>query len=77
MFVIRLGGFATAIEWFFLLLPGSLPAIVVSDRVYKLAPSVEPVIYWTLIISLSFGWYWGISYAMIKIFRAVARTVKE
>ncbi len=77
MFVIRPGGFETAIGWFFLLLPGSLPAYVISDRVYKLAPSVEPVIYWTLIISLSFGWYWGISYIVIKISRAVVRSVRR
>lgn len=76
MFVIRPGGFETPIGRFFLLLPGSLPAYVISDRVYKLAPSVEPVIYWTLIISLSFGWYWGISYAVIKIFGALVRVVR-
>ena len=70
MFVIRPGGFETALGWFFLLLPGSLPAYVISDRVYKSAPSIEPIIYWTLIIGLSFAWYWGISYAFIKIFRA-------
>ena len=70
MFVIRPGGFETAIGWFFLLRPSSLPAYAVSDRIYRLAPSVEPVIYWTLIISLSFGWYWTISYAVIKVFRA-------
>jgi hypothetical protein len=69
MFAVRPGGFETAIGRFFLLLPGSIPAYVVSDRVYRLAPKVEPVVYWTLIIGLSFVWYWGISYVVIKIFR--------
>lgn len=73
LFVLRPGGFETAIGWFFLLLPGSIPAYVVSDRVYKVVPGIEPVVYWTLIISLSFAWYWSISYVLIKIFRAQAR----
>jgi hypothetical protein len=77
MFVIRPGGFETAIGWFFLLFPGSLPAYVVSDRLYKLAPNVVPVVYWTLIISLSFGWYWCISYVVIKVARAGARSVMD
>ncbi len=71
VFVIHPGGFEGQLGWFFLLLPGSIPASVLSDGVYKLAPNVGPVIYWTLIISLNFGWYWGISYAMIKIFPGI------
>jgi hypothetical protein len=70
VFVIHPGGFEGQGAWFLLLLPGSLPAQVLADYVYKLAPSVEPVIYWLLIISLNYGWYWGISYAIIRIFRA-------
>src|SRR5258708_39065465 len=71
VFVIHPGGFEGQVGWFFLLLPGAVPASVLSDGVYKLAPSVEPAIYWALLISLNYGWYWGISYAVIKIFRAV------
>jgi hypothetical protein len=70
VFVIHPGGFEGQGIWYLLLLPGSLPALVLSDQVYKFAPSVEPVINWVLIISFNFGWYWGISYAFIKIFRA-------
>jgi len=68
VFVIHPGGFEGQGVWFFLLLPASLPAEAISELVYKLAPSVEPVINWMLIITFKFGWYWGISYA--KIFRA-------
>jgi len=68
VFVIHPGGFEGQGVWFFLLLPASLPAEAISELVYKLAPSVEPVINWMLIITFNFGWYWGISYA--KIFRA-------
>jgi hypothetical protein len=72
VFVIHPGGFEGQVGWFFLLLPGSLPASVLSDRVYKLAPNVEPVINWALIIIFNYAWYWGISYTVIKIFRAAA-----
>jgi hypothetical protein len=77
VFVIHPGGFEGQVGWFLLLLPGSLLASVLSDFVYKLSPSVEPVIYWALIVSFSFGWYWGISYTTIKIFRALGVTTKR
>ena len=70
VFVIHPGGFEGQGVWYLLLLPGSLPALVLSDYVYKLAPSVEPLISWVLIISFNFGWYWGISYATTRIFRS-------
>ena len=73
VFVIHPGGFEGETVWFLLLLPGSFPALTLSDQVYKLAPSIEPVINWLLIISFNFAWYWGISYAFIKIFRAAGR----
>jgi hypothetical protein len=68
IFVIHPGGFEGQVGWLFLLLPGALPAEVLSNLSYKLAPSAEPVIYWVLFISFNFGWYWGISYAIVKIF---------
>jgi hypothetical protein len=77
MFVIRPGGFEGAIGWFFLLLPGALPANVVSNRIYQSAPRIESVIFWTLIISLSFCWYWGIGYALIKISRGLVHAVRR
>jgi hypothetical protein len=55
------------------LLPGSIPASLLSDGVYKQAPSVEPAIYWTLAIIFNYAWYWVIGYFMIKIFRAATR----
>jgi hypothetical protein len=77
MFVIRPGGFESAIGWFFVLLPGAIPASLVSDRVYKSAPNAERVIYWALIIGVSFVWYWGLSVLTIKIFRTLVRTVRR
>jgi hypothetical protein len=70
VFVIRPGGFEGQAAWFLLLLPGSIPSALLSDLVYKSAPSRDNVVYWVLFISFNFGWYWGISYAVIKIFHA-------
>jgi hypothetical protein len=70
IFVIKPDGFEGQVAWFLLLLPGSIPTAFLSDLVYKLAPSAESVVYWVLSVCFNFGWYWGISYAVIKIFRA-------
>jgi len=70
VFVIHPGGFEGQGAWFLLLLPASIPTALLSDFVYKSAPSRDNVVYWVLLISFNFGWYWGISYAVIKIFRA-------
>jgi len=67
-FVIHPGGFEGQVGWFLALLPGAIPASLLADLVYKLAPSVEPVIYWALMLIFNFAWYWGISYAWIKFF---------
>ena len=77
VFVLHPGGFEGQGVWFLLLLPGSLPALVLTDQFYKLAPGVEPVISWVLIISFNFGWYWGISYATIKTLRAAGLTARR
>ena len=69
VFGIHPGGFETQLVWFFLLLPGDLPASFLSDATYKLMPSAEPFVHWTLLIGFSFGWYWGISLILIKILR--------
>ena len=73
VFVIHPGGFEGQGVWFFLLLPGSIPASLLSDGVYKQALSVEPAIYWALTIIFNYAWYWVIGYSMTKIFRAAAR----
>jgi hypothetical protein len=64
------GGFEGQGIWSLLLLPGSLPAFLISDTVYKLVPSMEPFINWVLNVTFNFGWYWGLSYAVIRICRA-------
>jgi hypothetical protein len=71
VFVIHPGGFEDQGVWYFILLPGSIPSSLISDVVYKIAPRVERVVDWALFISFNFGWYWGISYAAIGIFRRI------
>jgi hypothetical protein len=70
VYVIHPGGFEGQVVWGFLLLPGSIPTALQSDFVYKFIPSAEPVVYWVRFISFNFGWYWGICYAIIRIFHA-------
>ncbi len=69
VFVIHPGGFAGQGAWLFALLPGTIPAMFLSDLVYKLTPKTEPVIDAALIVIFNFVWYWAISYAIIKSFR--------
>ena len=69
VFVIHPGGFEGQGAWLFILLPGTIPAMLVSDFVYKHAPQAEPVIYGGLIVIFNFVWYWAISYAIIGSFR--------
>jgi hypothetical protein len=72
VFVINPGGFEGQVGWFLFLLPGSFPAALVGDLIYKLVPNAESpkTMLIVLIVGFSFGWYWLISYGVIKIFRA-------
>jgi len=69
MFGIHPGGFEGQVAWFFALLPATLAVYPFSDYIYKVAPHAEPVVFWILVIAFNFGWYWAISYAVIKIRR--------
>ncbi|HMD07237.1 MAG TPA: hypothetical protein VKH63_06855 [Candidatus Acidoferrum sp.] len=70
VFVIHPGDFEGQGAWFLFLFPGSIPTALLSDLVYKLAPNTEGVVYWALFTCFNFAWYWGISYAIIKVFHA-------
>lgn len=69
VFGIRPGGFEGQGAWLLVLLPASLAAYPVSDYVHKIAPREEPVVFWILVLAFNFFWYWGISYAVMKIRR--------
>jgi hypothetical protein len=73
IFLIHPGGFETGIGWFFAVLPGALPAILVSDHIYRVAPSIERAAYWLLLVGISFVWYWAITFVLIKASRLVVR----
>lgn len=63
-----LGGFETQTAWL-LLLPGQLIVDPVSDLVFKHAPHLEGVVFWTVTIVLNFLWYWWLSSIVIRIHR--------
>jgi hypothetical protein len=77
IFVIHPGGFDEQVGWYFALFPGSIPALFLSALISKLAPRVETITYCAAITIFNFGWYWGISYAAIRIFRAGGGTTKR
>jgi hypothetical protein len=77
LFVIHPGGFETGIGWFLVLLPGTFAGYGLSDHLHRIAPHVEPIVFWTPIVGISFLWYWGISYGMIKLVRAVVHVLKR
>jgi hypothetical protein len=73
IFVFSSGGFEEGPAWFYFAFPGAFPAALVSDLVYESSPRLEPFIYWALVITLSFVWYWAIFLAALK-FRKLLRT---
>ncbi len=70
--IVHPGGFEGQIGWFFVLLPGVVPASLLADAAYLHAPGVEPGIYWTLFVVFNFSWYGGIGYLFIKCYRVFA-----
>jgi hypothetical protein len=70
--VLRPGGFEGQIGWFLTLLPGAIAGVPVSDRLYKMSSSLSAIGLWTTTVSLSFLWYFVLSYLAIKIYRAAA-----
>jgi len=76
LFVIHPGGFETGIGWLLILLPGAFVGYPLSDHLYRLAPHAAPIVFWALIVGISFLWYWGISYAIIKLVGTVVRALK-
>jgi len=73
IFVIYPGGFEGQIGWFVALMPGAIFGLPFADRVFKVAPGVEPVALWSSVVGITFLWYLAISYAAIKTYRFVAR----
>lgn len=64
------GGFETRDVWFLILLPAGLLAYPLSDLVYKMAPRAEPVMFWILMSTCNFLWYWALSLIAVKVFRS-------
>ena len=73
IFIIHPGGFEGQIGWFFALMPGAFVAVPLGDRVFRIAPNAERIVFWSSIIGITFLWYFAISYAAIKTLRFLAR----
>jgi hypothetical protein len=71
-FGVHPGGFETQNFWFVTLLPGAIVAFFAADYAYRVAPWADPVVFWSFAVGFSFFWYWVISYAVIKIRRALS-----
>jgi hypothetical protein len=73
IFVIHPGGFEGQIGWLLALMPGVIFGLPFADRVFKVAPGVEPVALWTSVVGITFLWYFALSYAAIRTYRFLAR----
>ena len=71
--VIHPGGFETQIAWFFGLMPGAFAAAVIGDRLYRVNPLLDRILYWPILLGLSFLWYSALSFIAIKFYRSFER----
>jgi len=62
-------GFKEQIGWYVLLLPGGVFAASISDILTRPIPLVEPFVFWSLVVVISLGWYFCVSFAAIKTYR--------
>jgi len=62
-------GFEEQIGWYVILLPGGVFAAAISDIITRPIPSVEPFVFWSLLIAISLAWYFCVSFAAIKAYR--------
>lgn len=74
VFVIHPGGFEGQIGWFLDLLPGAIGGEILADTAFKVA-RVERIVYWCSILSITFLWYFALSYLAIKAYRFVIRSL--
>ena len=52
-------------------MPGALIALPAADHVLKIVPKGYPVVLWSLMLGISFAWYFIISYLLIKTYRLI------
>src|SRR2546428_10984062 len=71
------GGFEGQIAWAFGLLPGLIAAAYTSTYLYNAVPRMARTLELSLAFGLSFLWYFGVSYAGIRVFRVIARVLRN
>jgi hypothetical protein len=62
-------GFETGIAWFVFLFPGIRVAAPVSDGLKIANSAAENLIFRGLLFIISFGWYFGICFVAVKMYR--------
>ena len=77
IFVIRPGGFEGQVAWFIGLFPGALLLLPFADRIYKVSPMLDKVLYWPVLLTTSWVWYFILSFIAIKGYRLFTRTLGE
>lgn len=74
VYVVHPGGFEGHVAWFFALFPGAPAVAVLGKQIPKLDPLLSAAL-WPLILFLTYVWYFALSYAAIKGFRLLSRTI--
>ena len=77
LFVVYPAGlFEGGAAWFFALMPGMFVGAPLADRVFKIAPSAEPFVFWLCSIGITFAWYFAISYGTVKTYRLLRGAIR-
>ncbi|MCU1307598.1 MAG: hypothetical protein JWN45_2293 [Acidobacteriaceae bacterium] len=73
IFVGKPGGFESQIGYFFAALPGSIPAMWISDWVYRKGLNI----FWALEVSFNLAWYFLLSSGVIQLWKLQTRLRAE
>jgi hypothetical protein len=63
------GGFEAQSAWLVALLPGALLAYPLADLLGDASPLAGNIAVWSLLVGLSFLWYWLLSLLAVKLLR--------
>ena len=77
IFGIHPGGFESRIGWYLGLLPGVFVDVFLPHPFPVATPHLATLVFWALVFVLSFLWYFGIAFAVIKAGRLLARALTE
>lgn len=76
VFLAHPGGSPVQVGWYTGLLPGSVVAALLGGFVQDLFPHAQRIAYFSLMLVISFLWYFVIAYIVLKIVRAASQAKK-